>query len=166
MGCTVLFNNICSFFEYYFHPTFESLYGEKKPIQQKVADEIGKKSPCTICLETFSKKKKDVYMAPCNHLFHERCIKTWMEDHSSCPMCRKNCEFERTREIWKAFFSSIEKEISFPEADEESVEEEPEKAGEQLAGAVLREQLQQTDQLTQDYLYALELQAQEDGQAE
>ena len=44
---------------------------------------------CIICLEPLGKKKHGEL--PCNHKFHTKCIKEWMEKSTNkdCPLCRK-----------------------------------------------------------------------------
>lgn len=48
-------------------------------------------SECPICLESFllgesiSFAKNTMY---CNHVFHTKCIRTWLKTNSSCPCCR------------------------------------------------------------------------------
>jgi hypothetical protein len=40
---------------------------------------------CSICLESSINKFMKLN---CDHLFHEKCIKKWIENHNSCPICR------------------------------------------------------------------------------
>uniref|UniRef100_T1IL97 RING-type domain-containing protein n=1 Tax=Strigamia maritima TaxID=126957 RepID=T1IL97_STRMM len=44
---------------------------------------------CVICLETekFGQQVKDL---PCSHVFHSKCIDTWLVKNYSCPLCRKD----------------------------------------------------------------------------
>ena len=42
---------------------------------------------CCICLEKGSNK---FLKLKCDHLFHEKCIKNWIEDHNTCPICRED----------------------------------------------------------------------------
>lgn len=44
------------------------------------ADEL----QCAICLE----KMDDHYYTLCSHRFHSRCLRTWLVEKSTCPMCR------------------------------------------------------------------------------
>ena len=41
---------------------------------------------CTICLNDYYDKEK-ILKLKCNHIFHEKCIKTWFEKKSNCPNC-------------------------------------------------------------------------------
>lgn len=45
---------------------------------------------CSICLESF-KENEDLVEFTCNkeHIFHEECIKAWIEKRTNCPICRK-----------------------------------------------------------------------------
>lgn len=42
---------------------------------------------CAICLEDFE-PKEEVVLTPCNHMFHEDCIVTWLTSKGQCPVCR------------------------------------------------------------------------------
>ncbi len=55
--------------------------------------ELDEQTSCPICLEPFKQKsnKKKFF---CEHLFHEKCIKSWIKDsdHQDCPVCRAERE--------------------------------------------------------------------------
>lgn len=42
---------------------------------------------CTICLEKLSPGDSALRI-PCGHLFHEDCVRTWLQSSNQCPMCR------------------------------------------------------------------------------
>ena len=42
---------------------------------------------CSICLEQFNKEESIKELA-CYHLFHPKCIDTWLERNNECPNCR------------------------------------------------------------------------------
>lgn len=48
-------------------------------------DELGN---CAICLDDMS-ASKDLIDMPCHHIFHDSCIFRWLENHTTCPMCRR-----------------------------------------------------------------------------
>ncbi|KAK1259725.1 RING-H2 finger protein ATL32 [Acorus gramineus] len=35
-----------------------------------------------------------IMRAPCEHMFHENCIITWMKKKQTCPMCRFNMKIK------------------------------------------------------------------------
>ncbi|CAF1099663.1 unnamed protein product, partial [Didymodactylos carnosus] len=39
---------------------------------------------CSICWERFEKAR----CLPCGHLFHQNCLRSWLEQDPSCPVCR------------------------------------------------------------------------------
>lgn len=41
---------------------------------------------CSICLEEF--KIKSCVKTPCNHIYHENCIKVSIQNNKKCPLCR------------------------------------------------------------------------------
>ena len=53
-------------------------------------------SSCAICQEDF-KKKENLKITPCDHIFHPKCISTWLEKECTrptCPSCRHDCREE------------------------------------------------------------------------
>lgn len=49
-----------------------------------VQDVIGSSTTCSICLEEV---ENNMYRLPCNHEFHQECIRRWKDLH--CPNCRQ-----------------------------------------------------------------------------
>ena len=47
---------------------------------------------CSICLEVINRMEIPSCMMKCNHVFHFDCIKEWIEQNSSCPLCRTKDE--------------------------------------------------------------------------
>jgi hypothetical protein len=45
---------------------------------------------CPICLEEISKKDASKIMCSNKHLYHDKCIKEWMEHKTECPLCKEN----------------------------------------------------------------------------
>tara|TARA_B100001094_G_C18103289_1_gene756987 strand:- start:691 stop:1332 length:642 start_codon:yes stop_codon:yes gene_type:complete len=48
---------------------------------------------CPICTLDFE-KNDEIKSTPCNHLFHENCIREWLTQkctHPLCPVCRHDC---------------------------------------------------------------------------
>ena len=48
---------------------------------------------CCICLETL-KDNGHIGVLKCGHKFHARCIKTWTNEHTTCPLCRCETSFQ------------------------------------------------------------------------
>ncbi|CAM9725077.1 unnamed protein product, partial [Hapterophycus canaliculatus] len=46
---------------------------------------------CVICMEKF-KPNEVLEVLLCQHLYHERCIKRWLGDHTSCCVCKADME--------------------------------------------------------------------------
>lgn len=42
---------------------------------------------CIICISNIE-LNSDTLLLPCGHMFHEECIKTWLQKHNTCPVCR------------------------------------------------------------------------------
>ena len=44
---------------------------------------------CTICLEEFD---NETYTLKCKHTYCKKCIQEWLEEHTTCPLCRQPIE--------------------------------------------------------------------------
>jgi len=44
---------------------------------------------CSICLEKYVKNDTMIELS-CTHNFHESCLRGWINDHNTCPHCRRN----------------------------------------------------------------------------
>ncbi|ORZ38679.1 hypothetical protein BCR44DRAFT_50003 [Catenaria anguillulae PL171] len=44
---------------------------------------------CVICLDEYARDEA-LYLLPCKHHFHEKCLKDWFELSRLCPMCKRD----------------------------------------------------------------------------
>lgn len=58
------------------------------PVTKMDVNQLKKFEQCPICLENFKLEEK-VMLLPCNHLYHECCVKLWFERQNHCPVCRQ-----------------------------------------------------------------------------
>ncbi|KAF3942335.1 hypothetical protein ABW19_dt0207820 [Dactylella cylindrospora] len=49
--------------------------------------EVDEGSECVVCQDEF-KVDEEVVKLPCKHIYHEECVKRWLESHDACPICR------------------------------------------------------------------------------
>ena len=42
---------------------------------------------CIICYEDFN-EGDEISTLPCTHVFHIKCIKTWIYEKGNCPICK------------------------------------------------------------------------------
>lgn len=49
---------------------------------------------CAVCLDEFEVGNK-VKKMPCNHLFHNECLLTWLGKQNTCPACRHELPMEK-----------------------------------------------------------------------
>ncbi|KAJ1377577.1 Zinc finger, RING-type [Sesbania bispinosa] len=47
---------------------------------------------CTVCLSKFEDTEILRLLPKCKHAFHMNCIDKWLENHSTCPLCRYRVE--------------------------------------------------------------------------
>merc|ERR1719354_608706 len=47
---------------------------------------------CAICWETMESARR----LPCGHLFHSPCLRSWLEQDTSCPTCRKQLDIQKS----------------------------------------------------------------------
>lgn len=59
---------------------FSSLKGSKEGLE------------CTVCLSQFEYTEILRLLPKCKHAFHMNCIDKWLENHSSCPLCRNKVD--------------------------------------------------------------------------
>ncbi|KAL8047439.1 hypothetical protein ABFX02_07G000700 [Erythranthe guttata] len=43
---------------------------------------------CCVCLGEFEVKEELLQVGTCNHIFHIDCIRHWLHNNSTCPLCR------------------------------------------------------------------------------
>ncbi|KAI3461354.1 hypothetical protein Pfo_018017 [Paulownia fortunei] len=53
---------------------------------------------CPICLSEFQERETVKLIPYCGHVFHSRCIDTWLSLHVTCPLCRSAQLFKRVEE--------------------------------------------------------------------
>lgn len=51
------------------------------------------KKKCTICLENYAIGDDSIAL-PCIHIFHANCVKTWLKNHNTCPICKIEIKYE------------------------------------------------------------------------
>jgi len=44
---------------------------------------------CSVCLKPYHFNKHAKQLG-CGHLYHKHCIKRWLKDHDTCPLCRQS----------------------------------------------------------------------------
>jgi hypothetical protein len=42
---------------------------------------------CAVCMEDY-KEQEALLVLPCNHQFHRKCVRTWLQISKTCPTCR------------------------------------------------------------------------------
>ncbi|XP_059553446.1 E3 ubiquitin-protein ligase RNF126 isoform X20 [Myotis daubentonii] len=58
-------------------------------------EHVGSGLECPVCKDDYELGER-VRQLPCNHLFHDGCIVPWLEQHDSCPVCRKSLTGQNT----------------------------------------------------------------------
>ena len=51
---------------------------------------------CSICLEEL-KESKSLSMSQCQHKFHVKCVKQWLNEKATCPLCNSDQEKLKNR---------------------------------------------------------------------
>lgn len=44
-------------------------------------------SQCSICLSALEAGSESITLAPCEHSYHPECIRSWLQEHKTCPLC-------------------------------------------------------------------------------
>jgi hypothetical protein len=62
---------------------------------------------CTVCLAEFRGEDTLRILPYCGHYFHVTCIDIWLQQHSTCPVCRISLrEFPERKRLMQPLFSS------------------------------------------------------------
>ena len=48
---------------------------------------------CTVCCDNIELSSKGMFM-PCGHIYHPDCLKPWLEQNNTCPVCRFDLPIE------------------------------------------------------------------------
>lgn len=59
----------------------------KKPVDKEMLGHEGK-AECSICMDAVE-IGTEVTVLPCTHWFHYTCIEMWLNQHNTCPHCRR-----------------------------------------------------------------------------
>ena len=66
---------------------------------------------CTICFEPLEEKQ----FLPCTHVFHPKCISTWLEYSNNCPLFRHPIRDEPIDNDWDNIAHAFIYSMTFPE---------------------------------------------------
>ncbi|KAG8375449.1 hypothetical protein BUALT_Bualt10G0101100 [Buddleja alternifolia] len=70
-------------------------------VTEDVLTKLGKDAVCSICQENLV-VNDEMQELPCNHMFHPPCLKPWLDQHNSCPICRHELKTDdHAYESWK-----------------------------------------------------------------
>jgi len=50
-------------------------------------EQIDQHQECSICKVEYTEGEESIVL-PCAHIFHDECIKKWLQMHNTCPVCR------------------------------------------------------------------------------
>ncbi|KAJ3682966.1 hypothetical protein LUZ60_013193 [Juncus effusus] len=70
---------------------------KKEEVEKMARVKIEEITSCPVCMEEFA-VGEEVRQMPCNHSFHQECILSWLEMHSTCPVCRYQMPVEEVKE--------------------------------------------------------------------
>lgn len=77
---------------------------------KKYSDEFfsaAEDAQCTVCLAEFHDEDVLRILPYCGHSFHVTCIDIWLQQHSTCPVCRISLrEFPERKRLMQPLFSS------------------------------------------------------------
>jgi len=79
-------------------PPAEKEKVEKLPVVNIQAEDVVDGMTCAVCKDEYI-LDEEVVKLPCKHLFHDQCVKPWLELHDSCPVCRCSLNGEPTSQF-------------------------------------------------------------------
>lgn len=78
------------------------LLDEERTILKNYKNYIPKNEECSICQDKYG-FLDEICELPCGHKFHKDCVDKWLENNTTCPMCRHNIR-EDSGDILKVIF--------------------------------------------------------------
>ncbi|OAY84520.1 E3 ubiquitin-protein ligase AIP2 [Ananas comosus] len=70
-------------------------------VTEEILARLGRETQCAVCRENLVVNDK-MQELPCKHLFHPPCLKPWLDEHNSCPVCRYELRTDdHEYESWK-----------------------------------------------------------------
>ncbi|KAK9266068.1 hypothetical protein L1049_021473 [Liquidambar formosana] len=70
-------------------------------LTEEILTKLGQDAECAICKENLVVSDK-MQELPCKHTFHPPCLKPWLDEHNSCPICRHELQTDdHAYENWK-----------------------------------------------------------------
>ncbi|XP_057467911.1 E3 ubiquitin-protein ligase AIP2 [Actinidia eriantha] len=79
-------------------------------VTEEILVKLGADAECAICKENLIVDDK-MQELPCSHKFHPPCLKPWLDEHNSCPICRHELLTDDHKyESWKEREKEAEKE--------------------------------------------------------
>lgn len=59
---------------------------------KNISDNFDKTENCCICYNDYNENNETnkAVQLKCNHIFHDECIKKWLKNSGTCPICRSN----------------------------------------------------------------------------
>ncbi|XP_068639411.1 E3 ubiquitin-protein ligase AIP2-like [Aristolochia californica] len=70
-------------------------------ITHEIWVKLGRETDCAVCRENLVIDDK-MQELPCKLLFHPNCLKPWLDEHNSCPICRHEQQIDdHAYESWK-----------------------------------------------------------------
>ncbi|KAK4797548.1 hypothetical protein SAY86_029874 [Trapa natans] len=70
-------------------------------LTEEIIAKMGNDAECAICRENLQVSDK-MQELPCKHTFHPPCLKPWLDEHNSCPICRHELQTDdHAYESWK-----------------------------------------------------------------
>ncbi|XP_050218868.1 E3 ubiquitin-protein ligase AIP2 [Mercurialis annua] len=79
-------------------------------LTEEILAKLGNEADCAICKENLVVEDK-MQELPCKHTFHPPCLKPWLDEHNSCPICRHELQTDdHAYESWKEREKAAEEE--------------------------------------------------------
>ncbi|CAA0829299.1 RING-H2 finger protein ATL7 [Striga hermonthica] len=74
---------------------------------RELCSSLDESSRCTVCLADYHEEDTLCILPLCGHMFHTTCIGIWLQQHSTCPVCRVSLgEISRRKWFMQPMFSS------------------------------------------------------------